>query len=102
MKITLRYLLKDGRTTLLNVLGLAVGMTAFLLISDYVDHERGYDRFYTDVEEVFRVNTRWDLPGEEERYATTPPPLAETIRREITEVEAVCRVFYWRQGDGNR
>jgi putative ABC transport system permease protein len=95
MKITLRYLLKNRRTTLLNVLGLAVGMATFLLITDHVQYERSYDQFYEKADEVFRVNTLWGFEGEEERYATTPPPLAEAIRSDVPEVEAICRVFYW-------
>lgn len=95
MKITFRYLLKNRRTTSLNVLGLAVGMATFLLITNYVQQENSYDQFYEKSEEVFRVNTLWGFEGDEERYATTPPPLAEVIRSEIPEVEAVCRVFNW-------
>ncbi|MEL7248466.1 MAG: ABC transporter permease [Bacteroidota bacterium] len=95
LKIALRYLRKNRLTTSLNVLGLAVGMATFLLIQEYVNFERSYDQFYQDSEQVFRLNTLWGFEGEEERYATTPPPLAEVVRQQIPEVEAIVRVFYW-------
>lgn len=95
IKITWRSLLKNKLTFGLNLLGLAVGMAAFLTIAQYLQFELGYDKFYKDADRVFRVNTFWSIDGEEERYATAPPPLAETIREEVPEVEAVCRVFYW-------
>ncbi|PHN01954.1 ABC transporter permease [Flavilitoribacter nigricans] len=95
LKITWRSLLKNKLTFGLNLLGLAVGMAAFLTIAQYMKFELSYDQFYGDADRVFRVNTFWSIDGEEERYATAPPPLAEVIREEIPEAEAVCRVFYW-------
>ena len=95
LKIALRYLRKNRLTTGLNILGLAVGMATFLLIQEYVSFERSYDQFYRNSEQVFRLNTLWAFEGEEERYATTPPPLAEVVRQQIPEVEAIVRVFYW-------
>ncbi len=95
LKIALRYLRKNRLTTSLNVLGLAVGIATFLLIQNHVNFERSYDQFYANSEEVFRLNTLWGFEGEEERYATTPPPLADVVREQIPEVEAICRVFYW-------
>lgn len=95
LKIALRYLRKNRLTTSLNVLGLAVGIATFLLIQNHVSFERSYDQFYADSEEVFRLNTLWEFEGEAERYATTPPPLADVVREQVPEVEAICRVFYW-------
>lgn len=95
LKVALRYLRKNRLTTSLNILGLAVGISTFLLIQNHVSFEQSYDKFYQNFEEVFRLNTLWGFEGDEERYATTPPPLAEVIRTQIPEVEAVCRVFYW-------
>lgn len=95
IKISWRSLLKNKLTFGLNLLGLAVGMAAFLTIAQYLQFELGYDKFYEGADRIFRVNTFWSIDGEEERYATAPPPLAETIREEIPEAEAVCRVFYW-------
>lgn len=95
LKITWRSLLKNKLTFGLNLLGLAVGMAAFLTIAQYLRFELSYDQFYAHSDRLFRVNTFWSIDGEEERYATAPPPLAAAIREEIPEAEAVCRVFNW-------
>lgn len=70
-------------------------MAAFLTIAQYIRFESSYDKFYDHADRIFRINTYWSIGGEEERYATAPPPLAQAIREEVPEVEAACRVFYW-------
>ncbi|MEM9820963.1 MAG: ABC transporter permease [Bacteroidota bacterium] len=86
-----RYKLLSG----LNIFGLAIGMAACLIILQYVSHELSFDQFYGHADKIYRVNTLWKNPENQARYATSPPPLADAIRRDIPEVEAVCRVYKW-------
>lgn len=59
MKTILRNLLSVLRrfkmATLLNVLGLSVAFSAFILIMMQVDYDQNFDRGYTDTESIFRV-----------------------------------------------
>ena len=50
-----RSLLKNKVYSTINILGLAVGMAAFLLISLYVRHELNYDTFHENKENIYRV-----------------------------------------------
>lgn len=54
-KIFFRVSLKNKLHSLLNLSGLVIGMTACLLISLYVWHERSYDNFHTKKDHIFRV-----------------------------------------------
>lgn len=52
---SLRHLLKQRFFTLLNVLGLSIGLVAFWLINHYVTYERSYESFIENGEDIYRV-----------------------------------------------
>ena len=52
---TWRNLLKNRVFSLINVLGLSIGLTACLLILQYVTHELSYDSFHQQKEAIYRI-----------------------------------------------
>jgi len=54
-RTAVRTLLKRKLYSAINIAGLALGMTAFLLISIYVLHERSYDNFHVKGDRIFRL-----------------------------------------------
>lgn len=54
-RIAFRHLIKSKVFSAINVLGLAVGITAFFLIIQYVNFELSYDRFYQNSDQIYRV-----------------------------------------------
>ena len=93
IKIAIRTILKQRMYAVLNVLGLGVGMASCLLISFYVSEETSYDKFYKDAENVYRVTTYLKFDGDEEHFATTPPPLGSMVLQQIPEVQSMVRLF---------
>ncbi|WP_176955853.1 ABC transporter permease [Catalinimonas alkaloidigena] len=93
--IALRSFRKHKTFSLINLVGLTLGLTAGLLIFAWVLDETRYDQFHREADRVFRVQTYWGDDPQTDQYATTPPPLAEVIKSEVPEVEAVARVFTW-------
>ena len=57
LKIAWRNLLKNKLYSFINIFGLAIGLTCFLLISLYVLEELSYDRYFKDTERIYRVNS---------------------------------------------
>jgi putative ABC transport system permease protein len=55
LKVAIRSILKNKIFTAINILGLAIGVAAFLLIVQYVSFERSYDTFINDRQSIFRV-----------------------------------------------
>lgn len=84
-KVAIRTLLRQKSYSAINILGLAIGLASCLLITIYVNHERSYDKFFPDSEQMFRV-----LNGT--RGSWTPPLLAETMMLEISEIKSATRV----------
>jgi putative ABC transport system permease protein len=93
LKIALRSLLKNKQFTAINILGLAFGLTACLLIVFYVVDELSYDRFNVKADRIYRVNADIKYGGNESSYAITPPPLAAALTG-FPEVEKTVRLLH--------
>jgi len=94
LKIGWRVLKKNKLYTILNVLGLTMGVSGFLMIMLFIQDEVNYDRFYPESESVFRITSHWG-DYSTASYATAPPSLGPRIQADIPEVEAVTRLLKW-------
>src|ERR1700740_3690149 len=56
IKIALRNLLKRKDYSILNVIGLAIGIACCLLIFQYVSFEKSYDKFLPNSDRTFRLS----------------------------------------------
>jgi putative ABC transport system permease protein len=94
LKVALRNLTRRKGYALLNVLGLALGITCCLVIFEYVAYERSYDRFEPNADRLYRVQDedyqggRMALP-----CAAASPGVAAGMLREFPEVENACRLY---------
>lgn len=78
--------------SLINVLGLAIGMTMALLIFIWIADETSYDRFHTNSDRIYRVYQVHCIEGLITKFANTPAVLADTLMPECPEVELTTRV----------
>ncbi|SMD36235.1 putative ABC transport system permease protein [Reichenbachiella faecimaris] len=62
-KISFRNLVKQKVFSAINITGLAIGLSAFLLINQYVAFEKSYDQFFTDANQLYRLTTDQVLDG---------------------------------------
>ena len=90
-KAILRRLVKNKYSSLINVLGLGVGIATTLLLLLYVQHESTYDQFHKKSDNLYQVFVKW---GEGEQYWLAPP-LAQAIEEGFPEVEKVARFTPW-------
>lgn len=87
IKIAFKSLLKNKGVTIINVLGLAMGLATCLLIVFYVVDELSYDRYNTKADRIYRANADIKYGGNASSYAVTPPPLAKLLATSFPEVE---------------
>ena len=93
LKIAFRKLVRNKLYTSINVLGLALGMTAAGLIGLYTFEEWRVDRFHERGDRIYRVLTRSvSKAGSDQVIGTVGRPLATTIANEVPEVEQVIPV----------
>ena len=88
LRVATRNLRRHLGYTVLNVVGLAVGIACCLFLLLYVQDELSYDRFHEDAEHVFRVSAVFD----EREIALTPPMVAELLATELPAVKASTRI----------
>lgn len=92
VKIALRNLWRNPFYTALNVGGLAIGLAACLLMALYVTHEFSYDGFHQNADRIVRVTTEMKTPEAPLALASSPVPLATTLKRDYPEVETAVRL----------
>ena len=91
--IAYRNLLKNKGFSLINIVGLAIGMSACLLILQYVSFELSYDDFRKT--NVYRIADYGYMQGELiGKRAQTSPALAPALQREIPEVVHAARLVH--------
>lgn len=92
IKTSFRFLSKNRVYTLINVLGLALGMATSTLILLYVTDELSYDKFHDDYENIYRVQEKYDWGDYTQFWATVDGQLA--LKMSNTEEDiSICRIM---------
>ncbi|RAI87905.1 ABC transporter permease [Algoriphagus yeomjeoni] len=92
-KILWRKLVSDKVNSIIHIGGLAIGISAALIILIYVNFEQSYDSDLMYSDQLYRVNlTSISNDGLVEKSARTSPAMGETFAKEIASVEDFSRV----------
>ncbi|MBL7850148.1 MAG: ABC transporter permease, partial [Cyclobacteriaceae bacterium] len=101
LTLSFRRFRRHPVNSLINLFGLTLGLTVFLLIFIYVRHEFSYDNFHRDADRVFRLLKETPPgPGDymgNNKQAVLPAPLYDVIKKDIAGVEAVSRMGRWNR-----
>ncbi len=92
VKTAFRSLLRNRQATALNLLGLAIGLGACLLMAGYVFHELSFERMHVDRDRIFRVNSLITMGGGTINNATVAFPLGPAVEASLPEVDASVRI----------
>lgn len=90
-KTALRNLWKRKSFSFLNIAGLSVGVTIAALIFLWVEDEMNYNEAIPDLDQVGMVMTNQTYSGETFTFASTPGPLASTMKAELPGVQLTSR-----------
>jgi len=94
LKIAFRNLTKRKGYALLNIFGLAIGITCCLLIFQYVSFERSYEKFNQTNKNIVRLRLDSYQQGKLAwKSATIYPAIGPTLKKEFPEVEDFCRLI---------
>jgi putative ABC transport system permease protein len=95
IKTALRNIRRNKLYSVLNIAGLAIGVTCCLLILLYVQDELSYDRFHDKADRIFRVNTIIDLKDRHMNFASTAHVQGPMFKDEFPEIENYVRFNYY-------
>ena len=92
-----RSLIRQKGFSFINILGLAIGLAAALLILLWVQDELSFDRFHEHADRMYRVEEDQYYSGEVYHVNVTPYPSGPVWKDEIPEIEDACR-YQWPSG----
>lgn len=91
-KSSIRNILRERYFSLINIVGLALGISVCLLIWSYVRFEMSYDNFHKDLDRLYRVNQTLIWAPDGGMMGSTGPQLALVLKEDFPEVEESMRV----------
>lgn len=92
--IAIRSFLKHKSFTLLNVIGLTIGIVASLLILQYVWYERSFDTFHSKANDIYRLQyNQWQNGKLRFECAAAVPAAGAALKNNFPEVKAFTRLF---------
>jgi len=97
LKIAWRNLVKNKMYSLINLTGLTVGMTCFILIALYIQFELSFDAHHEKADRIYRVAQQ--QKGNEysgtDLFAVSPRPLGIAMKKDFPEVESFTNIDVW-------
>ncbi|MEP1093905.1 MAG: ABC transporter permease [Cyclobacteriaceae bacterium] len=97
-RIAVRSLLKTKSISTINILGLAIGISSFIMMIAYVFGELSYDKFNSKADRILRVTYSYETRGENRAVSRVAFPLKQRLLENYPEVERVTR-FYQNRMD---
>lgn len=99
LKIAFRNLVRYKSFSIITILGLTLGFTAFLAITLYVVDEFSYDRYHENADRIYRAVLSADFDGQTNKWGAAPNMLVPATLTDIPEVEKAARYFHHNFGD---
>lgn len=96
IKLGIRNLLNQKSYSIINIIGLSIGIAAFLLIFLHIQYELGFNKHIPQSDQLYRCVEIQQASGVGEQHvAVTMGPLAKTLVSEFPEIEKAVRLLYW-------
>ena len=95
-KIAWRNITRHRMYTVINVLGLALGLCAFIVIYQITHYELSFDTFHPDKDRIYRVlSDVTETTGGKSHYGKVPLSLSLTARKELSGLDAMAVIIPW-------
>ncbi|MEJ7646225.1 MAG: ABC transporter permease [Chryseolinea sp.] len=92
---SVRTLMRSKGFSMINILGLAVGLATFSLIAFYVYHELSFDRYHQKADRIFRIVENLRTENELLLQSTSSPPMGPRMQKDFPEIEHYVRLQNW-------
>lgn len=94
LKTAIRHLTRHKTYSVINILGLAMGIAFCLLTFLFVKHEWSYDKFHKQSDHIFRLISKNKAPKTGETYFFTimPETMAPLLKEEFPQIDQIVRI----------
>ena len=89
LKIALRNFWKNKSYTLINILGLSIGMASCILIFIFIRFQLSFDEGFKNEDRIYRVVTDWKYNSFDDYSSGVPIPVTAAARNEISGIEKI-------------
>ena len=96
-KSALRSIRRHKGYSLINISGLAIGLTVCMLIVLWVADEWSFDRFNSNAGWIYRIYRNESATKANSTSVLTPPPMAAALKSDFPEIIKATRFGYWRR-----
>ena len=91
-KLAFRNILKNRISSIINIVGFSIGMSACLFIFLFVKYETGFDKFHLNSEKLYRVVGSYNSNNDISKTGFIWFPVAQDIKNEIPGIDDFCRI----------
>ena len=92
LKVAFRSLNKNRVYSIINVLGLALGLTVTILVFLFIKNETSYEKHWSGYDRIYRTGIKANMMGQVMDGPVSPSPMAQALRTEFTDVETATRI----------
>jgi len=94
LRVAIRNFIRDKGYSLLNILGLTIGITFSVFLIFYIKDELSYDRYNEKADRIYRIAAYVKEPDKDTmRWAICPFPMAPALSKDYPEVEEAVRLW---------
>lgn len=91
LKTAFRHILKHYGYSILNILGLTIGITSALLLIIYVSDEVSYDRYNKNADRIYRVSSKITEPDDQFTWIVAQIPFGPQVAKDYPEIQSFVR-----------
>ncbi|WP_273568246.1 ABC transporter permease [Maribacter halichondriae] len=93
LKIAFRNIWKNKAFSLINIIGLSIGLSSAFVIGAMIYFDMTFDKFHSDGDRIYRVTTAFSSPQGEFYNPGVPVPLAQALKEKVTGVKTVSPIY---------
>ena len=90
-KTAIRHIAKNPGYSVINLLGLILGISSALFLVIYVSDEISYDRYHKNADRIYRVSSKLTEPDDQFTWIVAQIPFGPQVIRDYPEVQSFVR-----------
>ena len=91
LKTAVRHILKHFGYSILNILGLTLGISSALFLIIYISDEVSYDRYHEKADRIYRVSSKITEPDDQFTWNVAQIPFGPQVVQDYPEVQSFVR-----------
>ena len=87
LKSALRNITRNKFYSVLNILGLSIGLISTIFILLYIQDELSFDKYNKNYKRIYRLESDFRISEKHDKFAVTSVPIAPAMKMEYPEIE---------------